>query len=252
MTLKLTGPLAIAHRGSRELWPENTMVAFQGAVDLGYRWLETDLHLSSDGVVMCIHDGTVDRTTDRRGPVAGFEAAELEKMDAGRSHRQTGRPGVPRLEEVLSIFPDLALIVDLKEDGLEQALFDLLVRLSAIDRVVVGSFSDRRLRRFRSVSDGAVLTSAGPSAVLRTRLTPAGRTVRRVADALQIPEVFGRMRIVDPGLIDRARQAGMATHVWTVNAVEDMNRLLDWGVDGIITDRPDLLRDVLVARGLWR
>ncbi len=228
------------------------MPAFQGAVDLGYDWLETDLHRSSDGVLMCFHDDSVDRTTDRTGKMRMFSAAELEAMDAGRALAgfEGGRVGVPRLEEVLRSFPGASFVVDLKEDGLEALLWDLLVRTNAVDRVIVGSFSGRRLRIFRDVSGGAVATSAGPGAAVRAKLG-SGRRLRRVADALQLPERVGRIQVVSPTLVERSRRAGMATHVWTVNHEADMERLLDWGVDGIITDRPDLLREVFLRRGLW-
>ncbi len=229
------------------------MVAFQGAVDLGYRWLETDLHCSSDGVLMCVHDDTVDRTTNATGRIGAFSASELQGLDAGRALASFGggRVGVPPLEEVLQSFPEASLVVDLKEDGLEPLLWDLLVRTDAVDRVIVGSFSGRRLRIFRQVSGGAVATSAGPAAVARVRIGRSGRPPRRVADALQLPERVGRVQVVNPGLVDRVRRAGMATHVWTVNDPADMERLLDWGVDGVITDRPDLLKEVLVGRGMW-
>ncbi len=250
---RLVGPIAIAHRGSRLLWPENTMAAFQGAVDLGYTWLETDLHLSSNGVVMCIHDHTVDRTTDSTGFVRHLDSRSLGSLDAGRalSGFESEGHGVPTLEEVLVTFPSALLVVDLKEDGVEAPLWSLLQRLDAVDRVVVGSFSDRRLRRFRALARGAVLTSAGRSAVARARLGSVAARPRWVADALQVPERAGRIAVVTKKSVEAARRVGMATHVWTINDRADMERLLDWGVDGIITDRPDLLKEVLVARGQW-
>lgn len=250
----LDGPVAIAHRGSRLLWPENTMVAFQGAVSLGFRWLETDLHLASDGEVMCIHDDTVDRTTDGTGPVASLTRRELERLDAGRAMTgfEGAGHGVPGLDEVLLSFPDVNLVVDLKQDRLEKPLLALLRRLGAADRVVVGSFSDRRLRRLRRIGGGNVLTSAGPLAVGVVRLLSTVGRVPRVADALQIPERIGIVRLVDPRLVAGAKAAGMAVHVWTVNQPEDMHRLLEWGVTGIVTDRPDLLKQVMIEREVWR
>ncbi len=250
----MDGPVAIAHRGSRLLWPENTLVAFQGAVSLGFRWLETDLHLSADGEVMCVHDATVDRTTDGTGPVASFTRRELERLDAGRALVGFEGAGhrIPGLDEVLLSFPQVNLVVDLKQDRLEKPLLALLRRLDATDRVVVGSFSDRRLRRLRRAGQQKVLTSAGPLAVGVVCLGATVGPVPRVADALQIPERAGVVRVVTPRLVARAKAAGMAVHVWTVNHPEDMHRLLDWGVGGIITDRPDLLKQVMIEREVWR
>lgn len=230
------------------------MLAFQGAVDLGYRWLETDLRLAADGVVMCIHDATVDRTTGAGGPIGRYTRSELERLDAGTALAgfEDRGLGVPSLEEVLTAFPQVQVTVDLKEDGLEEPLWELLQRLDAVERAVVGSFSGRRLRRFRRVAGGSVLTSAGPAAVVRVRAASVATTPRRVADALQVPERFGGLRVVTPAMVAKAKKADMVTHVWTVNESADMHRLLDWGVDGIITDRPDLLKEVMIARGVWK
>jgi len=166
-------PYAIAHRGSRLLWPENTMEAFQGAVDLGYRYLETDLHRSSDGVLMVFHDDTLDRTTNGSGPVASKTAAELADLDAafhfapheGYPRRGAG-VGIPTLEEVFEAFPAIRLVLDLKEPGFEADLAGFLRTRRLEDQVIVGAFSDARLARFRKASDGRVATSSGPAETL--------------------------------------------------------------------------------------
>lgn len=245
----VSGPMVIAHRGSRLLWPENTMAAFQGAVDLGMRWLETDLHLARDGVVVCIHDDTVDRTTDGAGAVGAFSSSELGLLDAGRalSSWSGERLAIPTLEEVLVTYPDVGLVLDLKQDRLEQYLLDLLHRLDATHRVVVGSFSDRRLRTFRTLAGDAVATSGGPWRIASIRFGLS----RGAVDAIQVPERFGPIEVVSASLVGRYRARGLATHVWTVNDESDMHRLLEWGVTGIITDRPDLARRVFEERGIW-
>jgi glycerophosphoryl diester phosphodiesterase len=253
-------PVAIAHRGSRLLWPENTMEAFSGAVALGYRHLETDLHLTRDGTLVCFHDHTVDRTTDGSGQVSELTFDELGKLDAG--YRHVGSEGpvfrgkglrVPSLEEAVLTFPDVAFVVDLKTEHLVGPLKDLIDRLALHDRLIVGSFSDRRLDEFRAVAGSRVATSTGAAAsrswLLASRL---GRGVRSDAAALQLPRRSRGVKVVDSRLIEAAHGLGLQVHVWTVNRPAEMVEMLDLGVDGIITDRPDLLKDLLIERGSWR
>ncbi len=250
--------VAIAHRGSRILWPENTMTAFRGAVDLGYRWLETDLHATSDGVLVCIHDDTVDRTTDGSGPASEKTLAEIQSLDAGYRHRSSGEwrfrgsgVRIPTLEEVASSFEGASLVVDLKQDGLEALLVDLVDRLGLWDRLVVGSFSDERLARFRTLSGGRVRTSTGPGETLKAWRRAWVGTPERFADAVRVPRTHFGFPVVTRRTVAGFHRGGYQVHVWTVNSEKWMNRLLDWEVDGIITDRPDLLRSVLERRSLW-
>lgn len=252
-------PIAIAHRGSRILWPENTMEAFSEAVALGYRHMETDLHLTADGVLVCIHDHTVDRTTDGSGPVSGFDYDGLSSLDAGFRHGGTiGHPfrgrgiAVPTLEEVVLTFSDVSFVVDLKTDELVSPLVDLIDRLGLHDRLIVGSFSDTRLSEFRAASGNRVATSTGATSsrawLFASRMR---RGVTGEALALQLPRTTRGVRVVDRRLIDAAHSRGLQVHVWTVNHPGEMIELLDMGVDGLITDRPDLLKEVLVGRGEW-
>jgi glycerophosphoryl diester phosphodiesterase len=251
--------LAIAHRGSRLLWPENTMEAFSGAAELGYRHLETDVRLTSDGVLVCFHDRTVDRTTEGHGPAGEFTFDGLKHLDAGYRHRRKdgflfrGKGlSVPSLEEVVTALPHVDLVVDLKEDATVPVLAELAERLGIHDRLTVGSFSDRRLARFRSITGGGVKTSSGPwetvSAWLASRV---GRPIKGAFEALQIPVTWYGLPLVDARMVSAAHDQGLEVHVWTVNRASDMVRLLDLGVDGIITDRPDLLKEVLVRRLEW-
>lgn len=234
------------------------MLAFGHAHESGLRWLETDLHLSSDGHVMCIHDDTVDRTTDGTGVIAEFSAAELEALDAAHRfeidgdhpYRSQGH-GVPTLEDVANEFDDCRLVVDLKEDGLARPLWELIRRLDIAERIIVGSFSDRRLAEFREVCGGAVATSAGPRAVARALAAAAVKTPPLLADALQVPVSARGVPIVTARSVERFHEAGYQVHVWTVNSSKQMHRLLDLGVDGIITDRPDALKAVMIERGVW-
>jgi glycerophosphoryl diester phosphodiesterase len=252
-------PTAIAHRGSRLLWPENTMEAFSRAVSLGYRHLETDLHVSADGVVVCIHDPTVDRTTESAGPVVSLTYDDLSALDAGFRHR--GPDGhvfrgmglrVPTLEELVVSFPDVCVVVDLKSEGVVGPLSDLVDRLGLQERLIVGSFSDSRLDEFRAASPGGVATSTGAAVSRRwVAASRLGRVVRSEAAALQLPRWSRGVRVVTRPLLDLAHSVGLQVHVWTVNDPAEMEELLDLGVDAIITDRPDLLKSVLVGRGQW-
>jgi glycerophosphoryl diester phosphodiesterase len=252
-------PVAIAHRGSRLLWPENTMEAFAGAVSLGIRHLETDLHLTSDGVLVCHHDLTVDRTTDGSGNVGDLTFEQLSSLDAGYRHVGVGGHvyrgngiRVPALEEAVLAFPEVSFVVDLKTVRSIEPLHRLIERLGLHDRLIVGSFSDRRLREFRAVSQGRVATSTGAAAsrswLLASRI---GRGASSEASALQLPVRSRGIRVVDRRLVASAHARGLQVHVWTVNDPAEMTALLDIEVDGIITDRPDLLKEILLARGEW-
>lgn len=236
------------------------MPAFAGAVEMGYRHIETDLHATSDGVLVCIHDPTVNRTTDGEGEVSSFTFDEIQVLDAGFRHgtrdgfrfRSQG-VRIPAFEEALVSFPDVRFVVDLKADGLEEPLADLVEKMGIHDRLIVGSFSDERLSRFRKLTRGEVATSTGPALtrlwVLASRV---GRRGGGEAAALQLPTQMRGVRVVDERLVAAAHAAGLQVHVWTVNRADDMDTFLDIGVDGIITDRPDLLKKILMNRDKWR
>ncbi len=249
-------PLRFAHRGSRVLWPENTMPAFQGAVDLGYRYIETDVHVTRDGRVVVFHDDDLSRLTNGSGKVWEWPWADLRHLDAGHTFGpDEGFPwrdrgvGIPLLEDVLATFADRSFNIDLKQAGIEAAVAAEIDRLGAQDRVMIGSFFDRRIRRFRRVTAGRVATSAGPLEVAGA-LTAArlGRPAAGPADAYQVPERARGLVVASARFVAAAHAAGKHVHVWTVNDAGSMHRLLDLGVDGIITDRPDILNEVLAER----
>lgn len=236
------------------------MTAFEGAVALGYRWLETDLHLTRDGVVVCLHDDTLDRTTDASGPVWEWDLGELAEVDAGYRFRLDGhhphrgaRVRIPTLEEVVTTYPEVRVVADLKQDGLEAPLTGLIERLDLWDRLIVGSFSDHRLRLFRSLTGGRVATSTGPRETLTVWRAALGRrrTPPAFADAVQVPLRYRGLPVVTGRTVTGFHRGGYQVHVWTVNDRAEMERLVALGVDGIITDRPDLLREVLESRRRW-
>lgn len=256
--------LALAHRGGA-YHPEvegleNTLAAFTHAVQLGYRYLETDVHVTRDGVLLAFHDAVLDRVTDRRGAVAEMTHAEVLEARVG------GREQVPTLVELLDAFPDARFNIDLKSEASVRALADLVRAREEWDRLLVGSFSPGRLARFRRLTEGRVATSAHPLEVLAFLLLPSGRladlvTRRRVA-ALQVPHrrtlrLAGgtlpavTLTVVTRGLVRRAHAAGKHVHVWTIDEPDEMRELLAKGVDGMFTDRTDLLREVLEQHGVW-
>jgi glycerophosphoryl diester phosphodiesterase len=249
-------PLRFAHRGSTILWPENTMTAFQGAVDLGCRYIETDVHVTRDGVMVTFHDDRLERVTNGAGPVKDWNRDDLRTLDAayyfnpGDGFPLRGKGiGIPSLEEVMTTFPGIMLNIDLKQRGIEQLAADFIRRHHFQERVLIASFHDKRVRRFRGLTGNLVATSSGIRETLAVWVRSRFKQRLKVPpDALQVPPHRGGITVVDHQLIKAAHAAGMQVHTWTINDPQEMHRLLDLGVDGIVTDRPDLLNHVLAER----
>lgn len=245
-------PIVVAHRGASGEAPENTLEAFAVAVEQGCRYLETDAHVTKDGVVVAFHDRRLDRATDRRGAIEALTIAEIEQADAGYHLAAFRGRGVkvPRLEEVLTSWPDARVIIDPKTDRATDPVCALLERLDVWDRVCLGAFSDRRVKRVRQLSRGRACTSMGPAATATAVLSAAttGRMPRLGAQCLQVPEFHNGVRIITERFVSAAHQAGLPVQVWTVDEPRSMQRLLDLGVDAIMTNRPRVLFDVLAAR----
>jgi glycerophosphoryl diester phosphodiesterase len=239
-------PLAFAHRGGAGDWPENTMPAFEAAVALGYRHLETDVHLTADGELLAFHDDSLDRVTDRRGVIAELPWSEV------RHARVEGREPIIRLEDLLGAWPDVCVNIDPKDDRSVEPLAEVIRRTGTVDRVAVGSFSDRRIARLRRLLGPRLCTSLGPRGVARLRTAsfgvPAGRFDAR---CVQVPPTARGRTIVDERFVSVAHHHDLQVHVWTIDDPAEMVRLLDLGVDGIMTDRPAALKAVLTERGQW-
>jgi glycerophosphoryl diester phosphodiesterase len=239
-------PIAFAHRGGAGDWPENTMPAFAGAVALGYRYVETDVHVTSDGVLLAFHDDHLDRVTDGTGAISDLPYAEV------RTTLVDGREPIPRLDELLDAWPELRINIDAKHDEAVEPLAEVIEKANAIDRVCVASFSDTRLTRLRQRLGPDLCTAFGSRAVARLRSAsfgiPAGRFF---GDCMQVPTGRGRVVITDERFVRAAHRRGLAVHVWTIDDADEMHRLLDLGVDGIMTDRPSVLKDVLLERDCW-
>lgn len=244
-------PLVFAHRGGAGLAPENTVAAFDRALAEGADGLELDVRLSRDAVPVVHHDRTLERTTNLRGAVSSFTAEELARADAGHHFaRGDARPfrglgiGIPTLASVLARYPDLRLIVEMKGNSpdLARAVVDLVRRTGAVERVCLGSLSRGVVRAARAL-EPAVATSAAREEVRWALYRSWCRwPVSRVPYAgYQIPERFGGTRIVSPLFVEGAHRSNLQVQVWTVDAESDARRLLQWGVDGLITDRPDVI-----------
>jgi glycerophosphoryl diester phosphodiesterase len=236
------GPIAFAHRGGASDNPENTMPAFRHAVELGYTYLETDVHVTSDGVLLAFHDASLDRTTDGTGLIN-----ELPWSEVGAA-RVDGREPIPTFQELMEEFPRARVNIDCKADSAVEALIEALRRLDCLDRVLIGGFSDKRLRRFRTEFGDDLCTSFGPMQIAALRLSSR---VPWGGQAAQVPVRQGPLTIVNERLVARAHRRGLQVHVWTIDDPAEMHRLLDLGVDGIMTDRPQALKDVLIERRDW-
>ncbi|REF34649.1 glycerophosphodiester phosphodiesterase [Thermasporomyces composti] len=246
------GPIPFAHRGGA-LYPpnvgiENSMTAFANAIELGYRYLETDVHATADGVLVAFHDPTLDRVTDRSGRIADLPYAEVARA------RIAGREPIPTLAEILGTWPDVRVNIDVKHENAIRPLAEAVAKTNAHDRICVSSFSGHRTKAVYRLLGPRVATGATPLGVASLTV-PLPQLLRRLvlsdAACVQVPVSFRGLRIVTPDFVDRVHALGKQVHVWTIDDAAQMNDLLDMGVDGIITDRIDTLRDVLTARGQW-
>lgn len=222
------------------------MPAFEHAVRLGYRYIETDVHVTADGVLLAFHDDVLDRVTDRDGRIHALPWSVVQEA------KVDGREPIPLFEDLLGTFPDIRVNIDPKHDGAVIALVDVLKRCNAIDRVCIGAFSDRRLSRIRTLLGQSVCTSLGPRGIARLRSASFGVPVGQFpAPCAQVPTGARGVTLVDTRFVKEAHKRGIHIHVWTIDDRDEMIRLLDLGVDGIMTDRPAVLREVLEARGQW-
>jgi len=251
-------PLLIAHRGGSGLAPENTLPAFlNGAGRWGADMIELDVQASADGHCVVMHDLLVDRTTNGTGPVAAMTLAQLRELDAGYRFtpdngatfpfRDTG-VRVPTIDEVLAALPDMRITVEVKDGAAQEPLFKAIHRFNARDRVIAAGMYDRDRSLFHRY-DGAISGSLEELKPfwIRHRFG-IGWLKAPPCDVVQIPETWEGRRLVTPRLARDLRRHGIPLHVWTVNETVDMHRLLDWGIEGIISDRPDLLGRVLHER----
>jgi glycerophosphoryl diester phosphodiesterase len=249
-------PVAMAHRGFSPEGAENSMAAFRAAVALGYRYLETDVHTTADGTLLLFHDDTLDGVTDGAGRISQLSAETVARA------RIAGAEPIPLLAELVTEFPEIRINLDVKDWNSVEALAAAIEQHCLHDRVLIASFSDRRRRAVLRRLSRPTASSAGMASnalfVLLGPLLPAvllrrvARRALRGVHALQVPVRYGAVPVVTAGFVSRAHRHGLQVHVWTINEAPEMHRLLDLGVDGIVTDRADLLKAVLQERGQWR
>jgi glycerophosphoryl diester phosphodiesterase len=245
-------PRAFAHRGwhlGELAGMENSLAAFRRAAEEGYAYLETDVHATRDGVVVVMHDATLDRTTDRSGEIKRLS------WNVVRTARVNGREPVCGLADLLEELPDTLLNIDVKADSAVMPVLDLLRHTGVWHRVCLASFSESRLQRLRAAAGSRLLTSIGPASAAALRLGSVCRLPPRTmpirGDLAQLPVCWYGIPVMDRALVRYAHRLGMEVHAWTVNRAAEMHALLDLGVDGLVTDRPDLLREVLRTRRVW-
>jgi glycerophosphoryl diester phosphodiesterase len=243
------GPIPFVHRGGALEAFENTMGAFEVALSAGFGYVETDCRATADGVLLSFHDATLSRVTDRDGRVGALPWNEVAQARVG------GREPIPRIDDLLYAFPDVRFNLDAKDRQTLRPLAELLRSdRSLLDRVCLASFSDRRLRWLRTALGDRLCTALGPREVARLRMASVtGRraTLPAVALAAQVPVGPRALPIVDARFVDAAHEHGLAVHVWTVDDATVMTELLDLGVDGLMTDRPAVLKSVLERRAQW-
>jgi glycerophosphoryl diester phosphodiesterase len=261
-TVRGEWPVNVAHRGASTLAPENTIEAFRLAVEAGAGGLELDVHMTRDGHIVVIHDATVDRTTNGSGAVSEMTLDELRRFDAGHNFSPDGgstRPyrgrgvWVPTLGEVLEEFPGVAVNIEIKAGtpGIEETVLGILRDANALGRALVVSTPHAIVKRFRKISSGHISTGASRWEIgvfyILSRLC-LERLVRPAYEALQVPLLHRGILVVTPRFIRAAQARGVRVDVWTINQAEEMRRLLDLGVDVIMTDRPGTLAEVLINR----
>ncbi|MFI8828868.1 glycerophosphodiester phosphodiesterase [Streptomyces sp. NPDC053431] len=240
-------PIPFAHRGGTADGLENTAAAFRQAAAAGYRYFETDVHTTADGRLVAFHDATLDRVTDTVGRIRDLPWAAV------REARVAGKEPLPLFHDLLEEFPEARWNVDLKTESALMPLLDLIRKARAWDRVCVSSFTESRIARAQKIAGLRLATSYGVTGVLGLRLRSLGipAALRAGAVAAQVPERQGGITVVDRRFVREAHARGLQVHVWTVNDRARMNSLLDLGVDGIMTDHLETLREVMTERGVW-
>ena len=253
-----TRPLVIAHQGGDGLWPGETMFAYQSAVDLGVDVLEMDIHITKDGVLVLMHDETVDRTTDGTGEIESMTLEEIKKLDAGYDwssddgvtfpYRGSGLT-VATLEEVFTAFPNMHMTIEIKKTNTSMAepFCQLIREYHMQDKVLVASFHDERLKEFRAECPEVATSSAKNETTIFVLMTKGFLSgfYSPVFHSLQVPEESGGITVMTESFVKASHARNLAVEPWTINDEETMRKFIAWGVDGIITDRPDIMMEVL-------
>jgi glycerophosphoryl diester phosphodiesterase len=242
------GPIPFAHRGGASEAPENTMAAFHDAVSLGYRYLETDVHATADGVLVAFHDDDLSRTCQKTGRIQNMSWVEVRRV------RVHGTEPIPLLTDILRSYPNVMVNIDCKTNAAVAPLIQTLRQERCLDRVCIGSFSDKRLHAIRESFGASLCSSMGPRQV--SRLLLASKTRRQLANSLrgvvaQIPTKQFGITLCNSKILRVAKEYEIPVHIWTIDDEKDMTALLDLGIDGIMTDKTRVLKAVFEDRDLW-
>ena len=254
----LNYPLVIAHQGGDGLWPGDTMFAFQNAVDLGVDVLEMDVHITKDGVLVLMHDESVDRTTNGTGEIESMTLAKLKKLDAGYDWSEDDGKTfpfrgqgvtIPTMEEVFTAFPQMRMTIEIKKTNASMAIpfCELIRKYNMQDKVLIASFHDERLAEFREECPEVATSSAKNETTVFVLLTKPflGGFYSPKFFSLQVPEESSGITVMTSIFVKAAHERNLAVEPWTINDAETMQKFIEWGVDGIITDRPDIMIEVL-------
>ena len=238
--------LAFAHRGGNEFAPENSFRAFKSAVDIGYKYLETDVHLTKDGFLIAFHDDTLDRVTDKSGLIRDLTLSEIKKA------KIAGTDEIPLLSELLNSFTDCFFNIDCKVDETVQPLINLINNKDFINRVCIGSFSQKRINFIRKSLGKEVKTSMGPAEVILSKFlsyTSLGYNFKSSYTSITIRR-YG-INLLDERNINYLKSNNQKVIAWTINDEDQMKMLINIGIDGIMTDNLTLLKKVLIEESLW-
>jgi glycerophosphoryl diester phosphodiesterase len=244
--LDVDPPFGFAHRGGNGPAPENTVAAFSRATELGYRYLETDVHRTADGVLVAFHDDELERVAGLPGQISDYGWDRLSEV------RLDGEHPIPRLTDLLEAFPDARFNIDPKADDAVDPLIEIIRSFDAVSRVCIGSFSDSRIERVQTAFGPELCTSPGPKGVVKVLIAAIlGLPWKPPYACVQIPVANYRIPLDSAWLIGRVQKLGLQVHYWTINDRSEMIRLLDRGADAIITDETEVLKQVLEERGQW-
>ena len=244
--LNSDNPVAIAHRGGSYLGSENTMEAFENAINMGFKFLETDIQITRDKKLIAFHDNTLNRVTDHKGYIINKTWNELKKT------KVAGKFNIPLLSDIFYNWPEINLNIDPKNNASISTLIEFLKENNFFDRVCIGSFSGKRLETLRKIFGSSLCTSAGPLEVLKLKLSSLNlRKFKIDANCVQVPLKYFEIKIIDRNFINYCHELNLKVHVWTINEIKEMEELLDLGVDGIMSDNLEGLKTVLTKRNLW-
>jgi len=237
---------AFAHRGGTEFAPENTFEAFSNAVEIGYEFLETDVHINADGELMAFHDSTIDRVTNYEGELKNFTSNQLKKI------KINDKFNIPLLADLIEAFASIFFSVDMKTDDTVIPLIKLVNRMGVKDRICFASFNQKRLKYVRDEYLNKCITSLGPNEIAQTKLfSILGKKIHIKSRIASLPISKYKIQLLNKSHIEFLKSSNIKVIAWTINKTEEMKHLINMGVDGIMTDNISSLKKILIKKNLW-